>query len=287
MEGGRGGIHARSAGLATAAYAADIFSIPDGAVRDRSLLISFADNTRALIGVNRLAARMQCPMLKINIEPLCDCVSVRAFPACCPATACAECQLSDRHYAHQTHPHSCDAAASQRPTAGSRTLAAAAADLASHAVRDILSRSAAAETWFGWETLLDVRTHRVTRSRLEPYEHCRWDHATRWTNVFRLPESPAELRLEQLVPLPFRQPEADVLFEFDHAVTRWCSCDHCPRRVRATRWFSDLTDALDACPACGHPLRPFPFGGASRPLADNCTTCGTCRWMPGAWRRAP
>ncbi len=251
---------ARGNGLATAAYSADIFSVPDGVVRDGSLVISCADNTRTLIGANRLAARMQCPLLKVNIEPLCDCVSVRAYPACCAATACAECQLSDRHYAHQTHPHSCDAATSQRHTAGSRTLAAAAADLSSHAARDILSGSPAADTWFGWETLLDVRTHRVTRSRLEPYEQCRWDHDTRWTNVFRLRESPAELRLKQLVPLPFRRPESDVLFEFDHAVTRWCSCDRCQRRVRTTRWFADLTGPLDACPACGHSLRPFPFG---------------------------
>lgn len=248
----------RQLGLVTAAHAVDICAVPDGMLREGALLISCTDNTRALIRANRLAARMQSPLLKVNIEPLLDCVSVRAYRPCRESTPCAECQLSDRHYEQQTHPHSCDAATTARRTAGSRELATAAAQLALRAAGDILDAGPAADQWFSWETQSQLGSDRLTRSRLERYDNCRWDHSAQWLNMFRLAEPPELLRLEQLVPL--RVSLADVVFDFDHSVTRWACCNQCPRRVRRSRWITGPTTLLGHCPACGYWLTPFPFG---------------------------
>ena len=95
---------ARQTGMTVIARADDICCLPDGILPEGALLISCTDNTRTLIRANRIAARMQSPLLKINIEPLLNCVSVRAYRACGESTPCAECQLSDRHYEQQSAP---------------------------------------------------------------------------------------------------------------------------------------------------------------------------------------
>jgi molybdopterin/thiamine biosynthesis adenylyltransferase len=253
---------ARQAGLQVAAFADDIGAVPEGILSDDALLISCADNTRALVGANRLAARMQRPLLKVNVEPLLDCMSVRAYRPCSETTPCALCQLSDRHF-RDVHPHSCDAVTAERHTAGSRELAAAAAQLALRAAHDIFAGGDAAQQWFDRETQGRLGRDQLTRSRLERYENCRWDHSARWINVFRLTESPADVQLTQLVP-PGCGSAGDVIFDFDHPVTRWACCNRCSRRARRTRWITSHSVSVGNCPACGGWLAPFPLGMSER-----------------------
>lgn len=271
---------ARTRGIDAHAFATDLYHVPDGIVGEAGVVISCTDNTRALIGANRLAARMRCRFIKVNIEPLCDTISIRAYLPCADHRPCAECQLSDRHYEQQLHPHSCDADTVQRHTNSPRALSAAAAHWAAQALADLLAGGTAAREWYGYETLVNHRTGQITRSVLERYPECRWEHGRSWSNLFWLTETPADVSLEQLVPLAQRTPSAQVRFAFDHSLTRWVCCDGCLTRRRATRWCADLNAPIGICPACGGQLRPFSFGlrqSASsyqlrdvyrRPLAD-------------------
>jgi hypothetical protein len=251
---------ARKRGLDARPYTTDLFSVPDGILGEAGIVVSCTDNSRALIGANRLAARMRCRLLKVNIEPLCDTISVRAYWPCAPQVTCAECQLSDRHYDRQLHPHSCDAEGVQRSTNSPRALSAATANMAIEALGAMLAEGSDARDWYGYETLHNCRTGQTTRSALERFDECRWDHTCHWSNVFWLSESPVDVSLEQLVPRAQRTPSSQIRFSFDHCLTRWVCCDGCFTRRRATRWFADLQAVVGTCPQCAGALRPFPFG---------------------------
>ena len=251
---------ARERGLDARAHATDLFHVPDGIVGEAGVIVSCTDNTRALIGANRLAARMRCRLLKVNIEPLYDTISIRAYLPCTDHQPCAECQLSDRHYEQQLHSHSCDAENVQRHTESPRALSAAAANVAAQALADLLADGTAARQWYGHETLVNSRTGQTTRSTLERLPDCRWEHGRCWTNLFWLTETPSDVSLEQLVPLSQRAPSTRVRFTFDHGLTRWVCCDGCRARRRATWWCADLGSAVGTCSQCGALVRPFPFG---------------------------
>ena len=219
---------ARGSGLATAAYAADIFSVPDGAVRDGSLVISCADNTRrtdrreplgrahampAAENQYRAAVRLclgACLPSVLRGDSLCRVPVVGS--SLCPPDAPAQLRCGDISTAHGRLTHT--GRRGRRPGIARRTrhplpqrgrghlVRLGNAARCTHSPRDSVATrartsNAAGTTTCAGPTCFDCRNHR------------------------------GNCDLEQLVPLPFRRPESDVLFEFDHAVTRWCSCDRC------------------------------------------------------------
>ena len=247
------------AGVPTTALAQDICSVPDGFVGADTVVISCVDNTRALIRANRMAGGMGARLLKLNIEPLVNCISLRGYDLANSAGPCAECQLSDRHYAQQHHPRSCDAPVAPRRTAGSRELAEAAAEHAFSAVKAILAQGAAAAEWFGWESQWNYATGQLVRSRLDRYDQCRRDHASRWSNLFRLAESPDKVTLLQLVLRRHHARASVVELCFDQQVSLQSCCEHCQRRSSDTRWVTGVDMAVGQCRVCGSRLWPVPF----------------------------
>ena len=178
-------------------YRADLYDIPDGAVHANSTLIVSADNRRADVGANRLAARMRAPLLRVNVEPAYGVVSVRAFDFAKPSPVCVECAFTADTYARQTHPRSCDGSG-ERPTGSPRILSRAAAELGLAALLDTLDEGRSAR-WFAHEMLFSLETGNVTWSELTPNAACRCDHRQCWPALQRLASGPQSLSLAELV----------------------------------------------------------------------------------------
>ncbi len=186
------------AGAQVRGFAADLFDVPDGVVDDRTIIFLSVDNRRAEVGANHLATRMGAPIVKTNIEPAYEIAAVRAFHPQSSAEVCLECNFTDRQYERQQHPRSCDGGTGPRRTASPPRLARAAAALGAMAFVGILDPDRRS-TWLGYEVQLCTRSFVTRRSRLEPNARCRWQHDSRWPNLQRLPESPAQLSLAELL----------------------------------------------------------------------------------------
>ena len=277
---------ARGNGLATAAYSADIFSVPDGIVRDGSLVISCCGQHARTDRREPLGRADAMPAAENQYRAAVRLRLGACIPACCAATACAECQLSDRHYAHQTAPAQlrCGdvSAAHGRLThtgrGGRRTVIAGRtrhplrqpgrrrlvwlgnAARPAHSPRDSVATRALRAVPLGPRHAL---AQRVSTAGIAG------GTATGTTGAAAIPAAGVRRAVRirsrgdtvvQLRPLPASRAH--------HALVR---------RPDGPRW-------MPAPPAATRSGRSR-SGLAGRPLVGNCTTCGTCRWS--VWGVAP
>jgi hypothetical protein len=258
VEAGRRRLAGR--GLRVTPYVHDVYAVVDGVVRANSFVIVSADNRRADIGANRLAWRMGAMLLKVNVEPLFNVVSVRAYDFRKPSPLCAECQMSELQYVTQRHPKSCDGTG-ERSTGSPRHLSQVAGAAGTIAALEILEESKAAR-WLGSELQIrldDATTPRLTWSKLSPNANCRWDHAERWPALQRLSSGPEKISLAELARY------TDVL-GWQPTKARFCQrvalrrrCEGCGHLVEAPYWLSEIDQVSGACPLCAGRLAAVPF----------------------------
>jgi hypothetical protein len=255
VEAGRRSLAASVARVRT--YARDVFTVADGVVRPNSVVIVSADNARAAIGANRMAARMGCMLLKVNVEPEYAVVAVRAYDFRRPSLFCAECQLSDAHYQRQTHPQSCDGTG-ERPTSSPRVLSQAAGEIGATAALALLDESKATR-WLNAETQFFAKTAEAVRSQLAPKPACRWDHQERWWPLERLSCAPHEIRLADLLRSAGVAPGGAAQASFCQRVALRSRCEQCCRELASPRWFTDWESGAGPCPHCKGRLQAVPF----------------------------
>lgn len=271
----------RNCGAEVTPLAADLYSCPDGIVGENAIVVVSADNRRAEIGANRLAARMRRPLVKVNIEPKYNFIAVRCFDfrdagAGDAAKACLECHLTDRMYANQRHPRSCDGPA-QRRTAAPRWLSRAAGAVAALTVMQLLDDDRA-RALFGrqWAWVVPGES---SWCELAPSPSCRWEHGRHWPNLKRLAEGPREITLAKLLRLAKTPADGATWIRFCRSVATRLACDRCARPVERIRWVAQVDELVERC-ACGGRLTPVAYWTqrqltaaelapvADRPLAD-------------------
>ena len=235
-------------GASVAAYPRDLATLTDGTVRRNSVLVVSADNPRADILANRLAARMAVRLLKINVEPRYGVAAVRAVDFRQPSAVCIECQFNERHYARQRHPKSCDGTG-ERPTGSPRALSDAASQVGLVALLEVLDENKAGR-WFGSEMQYGVDTGKATWSQLAPNPDCRSDHGGRWASLERLASGPEAISLAELIRCASIVLGEPTLVRFCQQVALRSRCERCVRataRSAPPRCCPSLTTSIASC----------------------------------------
>jgi hypothetical protein len=238
------------------ARVADLCVCPDGLLPENGILLVSADNRRADIAANRLAARMRTRLVKVNIEPRYAFVSVRCYDFRRNVQICCECQLSDDAYRNQRHPKSCDQPVARR-TASPRWLSLAAGTVAALTVAQLAGQRTAG-AWYSRQWHLSLADGRSGWSELTPSPRCRWDHSRHWPNLRRLRQGPGELSLEELLCQADASCSAATELRFCQQVTTRAACDGCGKSLPCVRWISEVDQPLGSCD-CGGRLLPLPY----------------------------
>ncbi len=244
-------------GARTAAFRRDVFTLPDGLVAENAVIVASADNRRADIGANRLAARMRVRLLKVNIEPAFDWMAIRCFDFRRKPPLCCECQFSDRAYQTQQHPRSCDDG-DQRHTAAPRWLSQAAGDAAA-LVAAQLADDRTASRWFSRQWQLSLATGKAAISELTASKRCRWDHRNCWPHLERLADGPDLVSLGDLLRLAGMRLDDATQVRFCQQVATEACCAACLERVPGVWWLFDVREPLGTCPGCGGALFAVPY----------------------------
>jgi hypothetical protein len=242
-------------GAAVCAVPFDLYTCPDGVVGAHDVVVVSADNHRAIIGANRLAARMQARLVKANIEPKYNMVSLRCFDFRLSGAPCIECQLTAASYRQQRHPRSCDAHV-ERSTSAPRWLSRTAGRAAALAVVQLAAPGPpSALLGQQWSWLIPGAP---SVSALSPSPACRWDHSRHWQHLAPLPSQPADVRLSDLFRQAGMRPVAGTLVRFCRYVTTRVSCDRCGRAAPCIRWVTHVGQSVGRCP-CGGCLLPVAY----------------------------
>lgn len=246
-------------GVGARGLVADVFDIAPGQVGPEAILVVSADNRRADIGANRLAAMMRTRLVKVNVEPLLLAASIRCYDLRSEAPElCLECQMSEAQYAEQRHPASCDGDDGSRPTGSPRALCRLAADAAALVIAQLAgSPEKLATRWYGRQWLLNMLTGQATLSGLGPNPACRWEHGKHWPNLQRLTTGPQQMSLADLLTITGLPDRAGVRVRLS---ARVATQGHCPRcgPVKLFRWLERLSDSPGKCD-CGGELTAVPF----------------------------
>ena len=250
-----------------ATYACDIDSVPDGTIDRETVIIASFDNRRADIAANRRAVRMGARLLKMNIEPSVPTVALRVYDYRGPVRMCAECQFSDRHYATQRHPKSCDGPGPGRRTNSPRWLSQMAGYLGALVVCE-LTHPESMHRWASHEWQYQVKTDQIVTSELVPNTNCRCDHAGRWQNVERLQMGPSSMRLVDMIPCRGNRDLRQTQLRFCQNVALRGRCEVCGYETFGVRWISDLDAPMSVCRECGDRVRAIPFWTYSQINAD-------------------
>jgi molybdopterin/thiamine biosynthesis adenylyltransferase len=245
-------------GVSATALARDVEHVPPGYFADALVIVS-VDNRRAEILVNRHAGRMGRPLLKVNIEPLFLTASLRFVDfSQSAADVCLECQMTDAHYAAQQHPLSCDGEGPGRPTASPRPLCELAANAGALVAAQLLgSPQQWASVWRNRQWQTNLLGGQTQISQLPPNAHCRWDHATRWSNLTGIHVPLVELTLARLLELS-GLPEHGTPVRLSGTLATRLRCETCPVLQHAVRAIGRLDVEPGRC-ACGGALRAVPF----------------------------
>jgi len=247
--------------------ATDLYHCPDGLLADPAVLVVSADNRRADIGANRLAARMRSRLLKVNLEPQYNLISLRAYDFRHGATLCCECQFTDQMYLNQRHPNSCEADPRlERRTAAPRWLSAAAGAAAALVLIQLVNPDSA-RRWIGrqWQWMCGLGD--AQWSELSPSPTCRWDHGAHWPNLVRLGEGPRQLTLRNLFRLAAAHPHQPVQLRFCQQVVKKLGCDRCGRNRDTVLWVNQVNHPAGSC-GCGGELHPISFWTYRQIAAD-------------------
>lgn len=262
------GEHLRRLGANVTTLVRDVYDVEPGYVEPGAVVIVSADNRRADIGANRLAAQTRVRLAKANVEPAWLLASLRWYDLRgeCPET-CLECQMTEAQYAQQLHPASCDgpdeptshAPFAVRSTASPRALTQVTAGTAALALAQIVGSPAHGEgTWFARQWQLNLLTGQATWSQLGPKADCRWDHGRHWQHMRRLPASPAALTLSSLFELSCCHHPAETQLLFSGQVATQARCPRCGQWVPGLRWLRPGVSEVGTC-KCGGGLVVAPF----------------------------
>ena len=245
----------RAQGVETTALAADVYDVPPGYIEEDAVVVVSADNRRADIGANRLAAEMQVSLLKVNVEPNYLLVSIRGcdLRSATPAV-CLECPMTDAQYAAQRHPAGCDGDG-DRPTGSPRALCQAAAGCAALAVARLAEGCG---DWFGRQWHLNLGTGQAVWSVLAPNPGCRWEHGRCWRNRIRLDRGPDEVTPAALLSLAGCASPRGFRFRLSARAALVARCRRCGRDSSVLAWAARLADPAGSC-RCGGELIPAPF----------------------------
>ena len=238
----------RRLGAEVTTFVRDVYDVEPGHVEPDAIVIVSADNRRADIGANRLAAQMRVRLVKANVEPALLLAGIRCYDlrGARPET-CLECQLTDAQYAQQWHPASCEGpdgphgrpSSVVRSTGSPRALTQIAASATALAVAQLVGSSTRGEsTWFARQWQLNLLTGQATWSQLGPKPACRWDHTRHWRSLRRLSARSDELTLSGLIETACCGDPADtqLLFPAELPLSPAASGAACWRR---------------GCPGCG------------------------------------
>ncbi|HVS34810.1 MAG TPA: ThiF family adenylyltransferase [Gemmataceae bacterium] len=266
----------RTMGVKATPLAVDVGAVEPGWVEDDAVIVVSADNRRADILANRLAAMMQAALVKVNIEPKYHWISVRAYDLRSDAPAvCLECPMTDAQYAAQRHPAGCEGDG-ERPTGSPRALCQAAAGVAALAAARLAD---GCPDWFGRQWDLNLAAGRATWCDLPANPDCRWEHGRRWRNRIRLDRDPTGVTPADLLKLAGRPSPSGVRWRLSARAALAVRCGGCGRDAPVLAWASRLSEPIGSC-RCGGELLPVPFctfeelraadldGWLDRPLAD-------------------
>lgn len=247
-------------GIQATALVQDVDTVPPGFLGPRSLMIVAVDNRRADICANRLAVRMRCPLIKVNVEPAYLTASIRCYDLrSVPPPVCVECQMTDRHYEQQLHPLSCDGGgAGEQATGSPRPLTHLAANAAALAIAQIVgSPEEWAARWWGKQWQQNLLGGNGSFADLHPNPNCRWDHASAWDPLIRI-DGFEELTLAQLVKESGIEDMSDWQCEFSARVATRVQCPACQQHAAGIWWVSELDQPAATC-VCGSEAYAIPF----------------------------
>jgi len=258
----------RGMGIEATALVHDVDAVPPGVLEPGSLVILAVDNRRADICANRWAARMRCPLVKVNVEPAYLTASLRFYDLRNdPPTVCLECQMSDRHYEQQIHPLSCDGGEEGEQATGSpRPLSQLAANAAALAIAQIVgSPDEWADRWWGKQWQQNLLGGQGFFSDLHANPACRWDHSRTWEPLTRLAgfETTTLSQLGADSNLSQQQMEC----EFSARVATRVVCNQCQQQYEGLWWVPELDKPVSRC-CCGGEEFAVPFFTHQR-LADS------------------
>jgi hypothetical protein len=203
---------------------------------------------------------MRSRLIKANIEPLCSLSSVRCFDYRSDRPLCLECQFTEKHYAEQRHPKSCDGGGHVRRTASPRPLAEAAGVLGALAFLQVVEDGDSAAQWYAHEWQFNHATGKGSRSQLSANPNCRCNHAEAWSQLEHLDAGPATLSLATLLDRAEIAPEtAAVTVRSCHRLSTRARCRKCGEESRQVLWLPDLDARAGRCPKCRGPLQAVPF----------------------------
>lgn len=236
----------------------DVDVVPPGYLQDDSLMIVGVDNRRADICANRLAARMRCPIVKINVEPAYLTASIRCYDfRQDPLPICLECQMTDRHYEQQLHPLSCDGGPEQS-TGSPRPLCQLAANAGALAIAQIVgSPDHWAKVWWGKQWQQNLLGGQGTFSELHPNPNCRWQHSENWGVLNRITKASDASLASSAQGAEFAD-AASVQVEFSARVARRVICSECQQQRVGIWWVGELDQPAASCP-CGGDAFALPF----------------------------
>jgi hypothetical protein len=255
----------RMLGVEATALVDDVYGVEPGYVKPGAVVIASADNRRADIGANRLAAQMRVRLIKANVEPQYLTASVRCYDLRSEdAAPCLECQMSAAQYADQRHPASCDGDEG-RPTGSPRALCQVAAGAAALAAAQVVcSPQRWAKRWLGRQWHVNLLSGQADWSVLASNPNCRWDHGRHWQGLVRLGSGPGDAVLARLLPPGLDRDQVRLRFSAWVATRARCEC--CGRAARVFRWVRTLRDPVGIC-RCGGALVAVPFWTFSKMAA--------------------
>lgn len=245
-------------GIEATALVKDVDVVPPGYLNDNSLMIVAVDNRRADICANRLAARMRCPIVKVNVEPAYLTTSIRCYDLRqTPPPICLECQMTDRHYEQQLHPLSCDGGPEQS-TGSPRPLCHLAANAGALTIAQIVgSPDHWAKRWWGKQWQQNLLGGQGSFSELHPNPHCRWNHAESWGILNRIPTD-SEASLATLTQFAELGGATSLQVEFSARAALRLVCPTCQQHVNGVWGVTELDQPVMTC-SCGGDAFALPF----------------------------
>ncbi len=251
----------------------DVDVVPPGYLTPNSLVAVAVDNRRADICANRLAARMRCPVVKINVEPAYLTAAIRCFNLreFSPAI-CMECQMSNRHYEQQLHPLSCDGGGGTEQATGSpRPLSQLAANAGALAIAQIVgSPNQWAPRWWGKQWQQNLLGGQGSFSDLHPNPNCRWNHEDNWKTLTRVPNWES-LTLADLAKTAEVDPVASLHMEFSGRMATRVLCSQCHQQQSGLWGFMQLDQPATIC-ECGGESFAIPYYTHKKLRAEDLKT---------------
>ncbi len=247
----------RTRGIPCVSYACDIQRVPDGVVGARGLIIVCADNWRCLALANRLARRTGANLVRANVQPAENCLTVSAFGTGSELDACAECSFS-RDYYNWPEDDPFGGCTESTIENGRGVTMALAREAASQVVSAVLP------IWSGhdWDAVINRSVHiglkpySVTNFILPRNPACR-HHASERYRIIWLARGPRVVTLGNLLAAVGIGRYDDATLRFDGVIAFSARCVDCGNHTSdVVRWLPSDTSSFGVCAVCHSVMRP-------------------------------